>query len=184
MNNKEKNLVWIDLEMTGLNPDSDVILEIATIVTDSQLNILAEGPSIVVHQPESALAMMNGVVAQMHAKSGLTEEVRKSTVSLQEAERQTLEFIKQYCKQGTAPGCGNSVWQDRAFMRRHMQQLDSYLHYRIIDVSTVKELMNRWYRGNPAIMFEKIERHRAMGDVRQSIKELKHYQKNFFLTCW
>jgi len=176
--NKEQNLVWIDLEMTGLDPARDVILEIATIITDSQLKIVAEGPSLVVHQPEDALSGMNKEVKEMHTKNGLIEKVRASKISAQEAEQQTLDFIKQYCKKNTSPLCGNSVWADKGFLKQYMPTINDYLHYRIIDVSTVKELVLRWYPEHPE--YEKGETHRALDDIRESIEELKQYRSTFF----
>lgn len=181
---RSKNLIWIDLEMTGLDTDHDVILEIATIITDSQLNVIAEGPSIVIHQPEEALAKMNGIVSQMHAKSGLVDRVRESKVSVKQAEQETMAFIKQYCTAETSPLCGNSVWQDRAFIRKYMPHLMSYLHYRVIDISAVKELVSRWYPNDPKNKIEKKDGHRALEDIRDSVRELQHYRKHFFISRW
>jgi oligoribonuclease len=176
----EKYIVWIDLEMTGLDLATDVILEIATIITDNNLAIIARGPSLVIHQPDAVLENMNSWCKEHHGKSGLTEAVKQSKMSLQEAEAQTLEFIKSYCKQATAPLAGNSVYQDRAFLVRYMPTLIDYLHYRIIDVSTVKELARRWYPNDPLVNFKKQETHRALTDIEESIKELDHYRQNFF----
>lgn len=173
-------LVWIDLEMTGLNPDIDVILEIATIITDNSLTILAEGPSIVIHQSESALSLMDSWVSTQHTKTGLVDAVHKSSISLAQAEEQTLTFLKQYCVPGTAVLAGNSVWQDRAFLRKWMPHMLDYLHYRLVDVSSIKEVVQRWYPNNPHVRFSKPDNHRALEDIRFSIKELHHYRSYFF----
>ncbi len=172
------NLVWIDMEMTGLNPDTDQILEIATIVTDSDLNVIAEGPVIAVHQPDEVLDAMDDWCTKTHGESGLTDRVKRSTISLAEAERQTLEFLEKYVQKGESPLCGNSVGQDRRFMYRYMPELESFLHYRIIDVSTLKELAKRW---NPDALngFTKAGTHKALDDIRESIAELAHYRKTF-----
>jgi len=172
------NLIWIDLEMTGLIPARDTILEIATIVTDGALNILAEGPDLVVHQPDSVLDAMDSWCQDHHGASGLTDAVRQSTVSMAQAEQQTLDFIKRYAEQGAAPLCGNSIHQDRRFLDLYMPAIDQWLHYRMVDVSTLKELISRWY-GAESIM-KKAEGHRAMDDVRESIAELQHYRKLAF----
>lgn len=177
----EKNLVWIDLEMTGLNADYDVILEIATIITDSNLNIIAQGPSLVVHQSDGALSVMEEYVRNMHAKSGLTEKVRASKVSLSEAYEQTFAFIKQHCTKHQALLAGNSVWQDRAFLLKYMPEIVRFLHYRIIDISGVKMLVRSWYPTSPYVNFKKPESHRALEDVKESIEELKHYRQHFFV---
>nr|WP_284379828.1 oligoribonuclease [Litoribrevibacter albus] len=172
------NLVWIDMEMTGLDPDSDRILEIATIVTDSNLNLIAEGPVLAVHQPDDVLDAMDDWCTKTHGDSGLTDRVKKSTISVEEAERQTLEFLALHVVEGESPLCGNSVGQDRRFMYRYMPKLESYLHYRIIDVSTLKELAKRW---NPDALngFNKAGTHKALDDIRESIAELEHYRKTF-----
>src|SRR5689334_4643465 len=138
-------LVWIDLEMTGLDPAKCTILEIATIITDSNLDIVAEGPCLIVHQADDALAAMNDFVRELHTRSGLLDLVTASTTSLEEAETQTLHFLEQQCVRGTAPLCGNSVWKDRQFLEQYMPRITSYLHYRTVDVSTIKELVRRWY---------------------------------------
>ena len=176
----DNNLIWIDLEMTGLNPEKDVILEIATIITDNFLNILAEGPSLVIFQPKEILDTMDEWPKKQHTKSGLIEKVRNSTVSVKQAEQQTLEFVQQYCTPNTAPLCGNSVYQDRAFLRNYMQNLNSFTHYRLIDVSSVKELVRRWYPQDPHAQFKKTDSHRALTDIHESIEELKQYKKYFF----
>lgn len=177
----DKNLVWIDLEMTGLNVDRDVILEIATIITDSELNIVAQGPALIIHQPSRSLDIMDEYVSNMHAKSGLTQQVRASRVSLVEAYDQTFAFIKEHCKRNTAMLAGNSVWQDRAFLVKYMPEIVGYLHYRIIDISAVKMLVRRWYYSSPYADFKKPDTHRALEDIKQSIEELKHYRNYFFV---
>ncbi|MCQ4346274.1 oligoribonuclease [Pseudomonas stutzeri] len=173
-----QNLIWIDLEMTGLEPDSDVILEIATIVTDAQLNVLAEGPSLVVHQSDAVLAGMNPWCVEQHGKSGLTERVRASRIDEAEAERQTLEFLRQWVPERASPMCGNSIGQDRRFLVRYMPQLEAYFHYRNLDVSTVKELAARWA---PEVKEAFVKRgcHLALDDIRESIAELRHYREHF-----
>ncbi len=175
----ESNLIWMDLEMTGLHPDRDTILEIATIVTDGDLNVLDEGPELVIHQPDEVLTAMDAWCQEHHEASGLIDRVRASKVSMAEAERLTLDFIASYAEQGTAPLCGNSVHQDRRFLRRHMPRIDAWLHYRIVDVSTIKELAARWYGAD--LIPEKMDGHRAMDDIRESIAELRHYRKHLFL---
>lgn len=175
----ERNLIWIDLEMTGLEPETEVIIEIATIVTDSQLNIIAEGPSLVIHQPDSILDAMDEWCTNQHGKTGLTERVRQSKISVQEAEQQTLAFVKQHVSKGASPMCGNTVSHDRRFLARYMPELEAYFHYRHIDVSTIKELARRW---KPEALegLSKQGTHLAMDDIRESINELQHYRKNFF----
>lgn len=179
--NKKHNLVWIDLEMTGLNPDMDVILEIATIITDSELNIIAEGPEIIINQPEEKLLIMDEWVRKVHQRSGLIDAVRKSNVSCAQAAEETFDFIRDYCERETGTLAGNSVWVDRAFLRRYMPQITDYLHYRIVDVSSVKVLVRRWYPNNPQVDFKKSENHRALEDVRGSIEELRHFREYFFV---
>lgn len=171
-------LVWIDLEMSGLDPDTCTILEIATIITDADLNIVAEGPDIVIHQPESVLNGMDEWCTKHHGASGLTDAVRSSTTSLTQAEALTLEFVSAHTKPGTSPLCGNSIWQDRRFISRYMKTLDAHLHYRMVDVSTIKELARRWYPELTAP--EKSESHRALDDIRESIAELAHYRRSIF----
>lgn len=180
--NKRERLVWIDLEMTGLNSDVDVILEIATIITDNQLNIIAEGPALIIHQSQAALDLMDDFVRNLHTKSGLIDAVNKSSMTLAVAQEETLDFIKQHCPPRDAILCGNSVWQDRAFLKRYMPRIVDYMHYRIIDVSSIKELAVRWYPNSPYIKFEKPDNHRALEDIRGSIKELAHYRKYFFIS--
>ncbi|MEZ4296485.1 MAG: oligoribonuclease [Polyangiaceae bacterium] len=168
-------LVWVDLEMTGLDPESCVVLEIATVVTSSDLEEVIEGPAITIHQPESVLLGMNDVVKEMHRRSGLWERVLASEVTLEEAERQTLEFVRGHVEKGQSPLCGNSVWKDKQFIEKYMPGLMGHMHYRIVDVSTIKELVRRWY---PAEMQapKKREVHRAMDDIRESIEELRWYR--------
>lgn len=171
---------WIDLEMTGLDSDRDTILEIASVVTRSTLEFVAEGPSFVIHQPDTILEGMDDWNKNQHSKSGLWAQVQASTVTMQQAYEETLAFAKQYCKPKTTPVCGNSVYHDRAFLRRLMPELDRYFNYRIIDVTTVKELIRKWYPKDKCIYFEKSTNHRALSDVYASIEELKHYRKHFF----
>ncbi len=172
------SLVWMDMEMTGRDPDRDTVLEIATLVTDDDLNIIAEGPVFAVSQSEATLAGMDEWNQRTHGESGLLDQVRKSGVSLAEAESQTLQFIKAHVGEKTAPLCGNTVWQDRRFLFRHMPTLEAYLHYRIIDVSTLKELARRW---QPAIAsgFRKQGAHTALADIRESLDELRYYRSTF-----
>lgn len=183
MSKKHKHastLVWIDLEMTGLNTETDVILEIATIITDNELNIVEEGDSIVVWQPESVLKNMDEWNQKHHAESGLLERVRNSVVSVEEAEAVTFDLVRRHADIHSSPLCGNSVWQDRRFLMRYMPTLEHYLHYRLIDVSTLKELARRWA---PALINEltKTAQHRALDDIRESISELRMY-RDYFLN--
>lgn len=173
------NLVWIDLEMTGLDTTSDYIIEIATIVTDASLNILAEGPVLAIHQSDAVLNRMDEWNTNQHGKSGLTERVRQSTLTEAEAERQTIEFLKQYVPANASPMCGNSICQDRRFMARCMPELEGFFHYRNLDVSTIKELAVRWA---PNILsgFRKGSTHLALDDTRDSIRELQYYREHFF----
>ena len=173
-----QNLIWIDLEMTGLDPDRDVIIEMATIVTDSDLNTLAEGPVIAIHQPEEILAGMDEWNTRQHGQSGLTQRVRESTVSMAEAEAQTLAFLEQWVPKRSSPICGNSICQDRRFLYRHMPRLEGYFHYRNLDVSTLKELAARWA---PQVResFKKGNTHLALDDIRESTAELRHYRDHF-----
>ena len=171
-------LVWIDLEMTGLDPERDVIIEIATLVTDSQLTLIAEGPELAIHQPESILAGMDEWNQTHHKASGLLERVRASKVSMAEAQAQTLAFLTQHVEENTAPLCGNSVWQDRRFLSRYMPDLEAFLHYRLIDVSTLKELAARWH---PQLLkgVQKKNAHTALSDIRESVEELRYYREHF-----
>lgn len=174
----DTHLIWTDLEMTGLIPASDVIIEIATIVTDAELNIVAEGPAIVIHQPDSVMESMNAWCIRQHGQSGLTQRVKDSTVSVAEAEAETIEFLKQHVPNNVSPMCGNSICQDRRFMARYMPELEAYFHYRNLDVSTLKELVKRW---NPELLagFSKQSSHLAMDDIKDSIEELKYYRQTF-----
>ena len=173
-------LFWIDLEMTGLNPEWDVILEMASLVTSNNLEIIARGPDLVIHQPDIVLETMDAWVHACHEKSGLLRAVKSSTVSLADAYEQTLVFARNYCVPQTVPMCGNSVYKDRAFLQRTMPELEAYFHYRLVDVSSIKELVRRWYADAPKAFFEKSEKHRALDDVYASIEELKHYRTYFF----
>jgi len=179
MTQDANNLIWIDLEMTGLDPAADRIIEIATIVTDSQLNIMAEGPVLAIHQPDAALEAMDEWNTRQHGQSGLTERVRLSTLDEHEAEQRTLAFLAEYVPPGTSPMCGNSICQDRRFMARCMPELERYFHYRNLDVSTIKELALRW-SPNIARGFKKESSHLALDDTRDSIRELKYYREYLF----
>jgi len=173
------NLIWIDLEMTGLVPDTDRIIEIATIVTDSELNILAEGPVIAINQPEALLAGMDEWNTQHHTASGLVERVRASNYNEQQAQDLTIDFLKSWIDPGVSPMCGNSICQDRRFMAKHMIALEEFFHYRNLDVSSVKELAKRWA---PKIAQSVVKKgaHLALSDIKDSIDELKHYREHFF----
>lgn len=172
------HLIWIDLEMTGLDPDTDLIIEIATVVTDKNLNILAQGPVLAVHQSDAALAAMDEWNQHHHGQSGLVERVKASTLNDAEAERQTIEFLKQWVPENTSPICGNSIGQDRRFLYRYMPKLEAYFHYRNIDVSTLKELAARWA---PEVKegFKKESSHQALNDIVESIEELRYYREHF-----
>ncbi|MCV6588373.1 MAG: oligoribonuclease [Marinobacterium sp.] len=176
---QKQNLIWIDLEMTGLNPEVDQIIEIATIVTDADLNVLAEGPSMVIFAPDEILDGMDEWCTTHHGASGLTQRVRNSQISAHEAELVTLEFLKPWVKEGASPLCGNSVHQDRRFLVKYMPALEAYCHYRNIDVSTVKELAKRW-SPDVAKGVKKAGAHLALDDIRESIEELKYYRKHLF----
>jgi oligoribonuclease len=171
-------LIWIDLEMTGLKPESDHIIEIATVVTDKHLNVLAEGPVLAIHQPDSVLEAMDDWNRRQHGASGLAARVRASTTSVHDAERQTIAFLERWIEPGVSPMCGNSICQDRRFMAREMPELERYFHYRNLDVSTLKELARRWapeaFSG-----FQKASTHLALDDIRDSIRELAHYRATF-----
>jgi len=171
------NLIWIDLEMTGLDTQKDVIIEIATVVTDSELNTLAEGPVLAIHQNDDILNTMDDWNTKQHGNSGLTERVKNSNINEAEAERQTIEFLRQYVPANASPMCGNSICQDRRFLARCMPQLENYFHYRNLDVSSLKELAKRWapevFKG-----FNKESSHLALDDIRDSISELKYYREH------
>jgi oligoribonuclease len=172
------NLIWIDLEMTGLFPDRNRIIEIAVVITDGQLEVLAESPVLVVHQSDEVLAGMDAWNTSTHRKSGLTDKVRASILSEEEVEGQMIEFIKQYVPAKKSPMCGNSICQDRRFMANYMPKLEDFFHYRNLDVSTLKELAKRW---KPQIYggFKKANKHEALADIYESIDELKYYRANF-----
>ena len=176
--NKKTNLIWIDLEMTGLIPEHDVIIEIATVVTDAQLNVVDEGPSIAIHQSNELLDGMDEWNTNQHNHSGLVKRVQESKISIAEAESQTLNFLMKYVDLGASPMCGNSICQDRRFLYNYMPDLENFFHYRHIDVSTLKELAVRW---KPNIISDsyKKSRHLALSDIYDSIDELKHYRENF-----
>jgi oligoribonuclease len=173
-----QHLIWIDLEMTGLDPDSDLIIEIATVVTDKDLNILAQGPVLAVHQSDAVLALMDDWNQKHHGQSGLIDRVKASTIDEAEAERLTIEFLKPWVPENTSPICGNSIGQDRRFLYRYMPKLEAYFHYRNIDVSTLKELAARWA---PEVKngFNKESTHQALDDIMESIEELRYYRQHF-----
>jgi oligoribonuclease len=173
---RKDNLVWIDLEMTGLDPDRDLIIEIATVVTDKYLVVLAEGPVIAIHQSETTLAAMDEWNTRQHGVSGLLERVKASTVTEAEAEQATLSFLRQYAEQGLSPICGNSICQDRRFLSRHMRELAAFFHYRNLDVSTLKILAHLW-APEIAGRFEKQSTHLALADIHDSIRELRFYRE-------
>lgn len=178
MEPNNSNLIWIDLEMTGLEPQQNVIIEIATVVTDLNLNIIAQGPVIAIHQVDTVLGAMDEWNTRHHGDSGLTQRVRESQVNVADAERETLGFLKQYVPAGKSPMCGNSICQDRRFMARLMPELEAYFHYRNLDVSTLKELAQRW---KPEILkgFVKKGAHLALDDILESIEELRYYREHF-----
>jgi oligoribonuclease len=178
MAKSKKNLIWIDLEMTGLDTNNDAIIEIATIVTDGDLNVLAEGPILAIHQSDDILDGMDDWNTRQHGGSGLTERVQSSTLTVGDAEQQTLEFLTKYVPAGVSPMCGNSICQDRRFMARLMPELEAFFHYRNLDVSSLKELARRWA---PKVekSFKKNSSHLAMDDVKDSIRELQHYREHF-----
>jgi len=175
----KSRLVWVDLEMTGLDVERCTIIEIATLVTDAELSLVAEGPCLVIHQPRAVLDAIAADVRALHDKSGLLDAVAASTVSLADAASRTRAFLEQHCAEHTAPLCGNSVWKDRQFLDRYMPEVSSYLHYRCIDVSSIKELVRRWYRGTVEVP-KKGEQHRALDDIRESIAELAYYRSQVF----
>ena len=178
MTQSTDHLIWIDLEMTGLDPDADYIIEIATVVTDSSLKTIAEGPVLAIHHEDDILNRMDEWNMKQHGRSGLLDRVRKSTVTTQQAEQLTLEFLKLHVPANCSPICGNSICQDRRFLYRHMRELEKYFHYRNLDVSTVKELIKRWTNGKD--QFVKNSSHLALYDIKDSIEELQHYRAKYF----
>jgi oligoribonuclease len=174
-----RRLVWLDLEMTGLDPDRHVIIEIATLITDGDLNVIAEGPNLAIRRAEEDLALMDAWNVATHTRSGLIERIRASEVDTAEAERQTLAFVRRWVTKGMAPLAGNTIGQDRRFLVREMPKFEAYLHYRNVDVSTIKELARRWYPVGPAPM-EKRQAHQALEDIRESIEELRWYRAHYF----
>ncbi len=174
-------LVWMDLEMTGLEPQRHVIVEIATLLTDDHLNVIAEGPDLVIHATPEQLAEMGPFVTEMHTKSGLLPEIVASTLTVAEAEQRTLEFLRAHISEPrSVPLCGNSIGTDRRFLQEYMPELESFLHYRNVDVSTIKELAKRWQPDAVAAMPDKESKHRALDDIRESIAELVHYRETLF----
>jgi oligoribonuclease len=177
-------LVWMDLEMTGLDPSRDVIVEIATLVTDDELQVVAEGPDLVVHQPDEVLAAMDPFVVEMHTRSGLLDAIKASTVTLDEAGAATLAFIKEHVPEaGKVPLCGNSIGTDRRFLAAYLPDIENWLHYRSIDVSSVKELVRRWYPAVADARSNKAGSHRALDDIRQSVDELRYYREHVFVPA-
>jgi oligoribonuclease len=176
----DKHLVWIDCEMTGLDPERHVLLEIATIVTDYNLEIVARGPDLAIRQKQSKLDMMDVWCRRTHGSSGLLDRLRHQSVSLEEAERQTINFVRRYCYVRTAPLCGNSIGQDKRFLAKYMPRLHDFLHYKVVDVSSIKLLVLEWY-GGKYVPPEKQERHRALSDIEESIAELKYFRQTVFV---
>ena len=175
-------LIWIDLEMTGLDVSKDVILEIATLVTDASLEVVGEGPALTIHRSNDVLDTMIPIVKEMHEKNGLAQRCRESRVGPAQAELETFRFVQQHCKEGSSPLCGNSVWMDRLFLNRQMPTLDRFMHHRCIDVSTLKELARRWRPDVFGSAPPKPDTHRALDDIKASITELKHYRARFLQT--
>ena len=175
-----ENLVWLDMEMSGLDVEKESILEIATVVTDGNLKVIEEGPNLIVHQDEAVLLEMDGWNQKHHSASGLIEKVRRSKLTVKDVEQETLEFVQKYCPEQTSPLCGNSIGQDRKFLYKHMRTFHDYLHYRNIDVTSVKELIARWYPNGPELP-TKSEEHKALVDVKESIEELEFYRRNYFI---
>ena len=173
------NLAWLDLEMTGLEPERDAILEIAAVVTDAQLKVIAEGPVIAVHQTEEVLVSMDPWCVDQHGKSGLTQRCRLSSYTLEQAEREIFEFVSAYCPEKKVPVCGNTIGQDRRFLVKYMPKLHDYFHYRSVDVSTIKELVKRWYPDEKYV-YSKAKQHEALADIYESIAELSHYRRAVF----
>lgn len=175
-------LAWMDLEMTGLDPAKHVIVEIATLLTDDDLNIVAEGPDLVIHATEEELAGMEQIVVDMHTKSGLLDQIRSSTLTLEEAGAQTLAFLQEHLDERSVPLCGNSIGMDRRFLAQYLPEIEEFLHYRSVDVSTIKELTRRWYPSQLSRAPQKAVAHRALDDITESIKELRHYRENVFIA--
>ena len=175
---KNNLLVWIDLEMTGLNYHHDTILEIASIITDTNLNIIAHGPNLIIHQPDEILQRMDPWCIETHSKSGLLAKVQESFISLEEAEQQTLTFIQEHCVKNSAPLCGNTIWFDKLFLKKDMPDIVSYLHYRVVDVTAFKIMLSGW-TGKKDVGFKKKNSHRALDDIEESIAELKFYRENY-----
>jgi len=178
---RTKNLIWVDLEMTGLDPEDHVILEIAAIITDSQLNVVENGPVLVIHQSEENLKKMNEWSREAHSSSGLLDLVRASNISVKDAEKEMIQFFKKHCDPDTALLAGNSVWQDRNFLKKYMPSLVDFCYYRVLDITAIKEVVLRWYPENPQAEFEKKDTHRALEDIKESIEELQHLRKYFFV---
>lgn len=178
MSQKNTPLVWMDLEMTGLDYHHDLILEIATIITDIDLNIIATGPNLVVHQPDEALDRMDPWCIETHTKSGLLALVKESIVTVEQAEQETLYFLQQHCSKGIAPLCGNTVWFDKLFLKKDMPRITDYLHYRVVDITAFKIIISAW-SGKKDIGFKKQNNHRALDDIQESIAELQFYRKNY-----
>jgi oligoribonuclease len=175
-------LAWMDLEMTGLDPDRHVIVEIATLITDDELEIVAEGPDLVIHQDADAMATMDDFVRDMHTKSGLLDAIAASTVTLEEAGAQTLAFLREHLPEPrSVPLCGNSIGTDRRFLAKHLNDIEEHLHYRSVDVSTIKELARRWYPATLSSLPRKATAHRALDDIRESIEELRFYRQHLFV---
>lgn len=176
---KKQHLIWIDLEMTGLVPEADRIIEIATIITNTDLQVVANGPVFAIHQPEAVMAEMDEWNQRHHRASGLIERVRLSGINESDAEEATLDFLSRYCEKGNSPMCGNSVCQDRRFLARYMPALETFFHYRNLDVSSIKELARRW-RPDLIQGLNKENKHRALDDILESIEELRYYREHFF----
>lgn len=181
MSEESKPIVWIDMEMTGLDPERERIIEVAALITDGELEIIAEGPNLVVHQASAVLEGMDDWNKRHHGASGLIDRVKASTVTEGEAEAELLAFIKAHCGERTAPLAGNSIHQDRRFLNRYMPTVDAYLHYRLIDVSSIKELARRWYPSVVSGAPQKCGNHRALDDIRESIEELRYYREKLFV---
>ncbi|MBN2032030.1 MAG: oligoribonuclease [Deltaproteobacteria bacterium] len=176
---RSPNLIWIDLEMTGLELERNVILEIAAIVTDGMLDIVAEGPNIAIHHPEEVFSGMEEWSASQHGKSGLLDRAGSSSYNCAQAEKEVLKFLSRHCRKGKSPLCGNTIWQDRRFLIRYMPTLEAFFHYRNIDVSSIKELVKRWYPTLPD--YKKKKAHLALSDIKESIKELIYYRDTIFM---